>query len=131
VKTYKIAIVILLMTVTFACSQKLYTTNGETIYKTGKNFQGEKMINRKESSIPFVNNCRTCHGKNGDAMRGVSIKFKDLSNPKFYATPYTDALFYRFLDQDLKSNGTKANIGVIWKMTASDKKDLLDYLKSL
>jgi hypothetical protein len=130
-KTYKIVIVILLMTVTLACGQKRYSTNGETIYKTGKNFQGEKMINRKASGIPLVNNCRTCHGKNGDAMRGVSIRFKDLSNPELHQVPYTDLLFYRFLDDDLKSDGTKANIGVIWKMNASDKKDLLDYLKSL
>lgn len=114
-----------------ACSQKAYPTNGETIYKTGKNLKGEKMINRKASRIPFVNRCITCHGKNGDAMRGVSIKFSDLSNPKKYNVPYTDSLFYRFLDEDLKSNGTKANIGIIWKMNDEDKTDLLAYLKSL
>jgi hypothetical protein len=38
---------------------------------------------------------------------------------------------YRFLDHDLKSDGTKADIGVIWKMNDQDKKDLLDYLKTL
>lgn len=130
-KTYKVAIVMLFSIVSSACSQKAYTTNGETIYKTGKNLKGEKMINRKQSSIPFVNNCRTCHGKNGDGMRGVSIKFKDLSDPKKYQVPYTEALFYRFLDKDLKSDGTKANIGVIWTMNDQDKKDLLEYLKSL
>jgi hypothetical protein len=130
-KAKTFTILILLLTFTLACSQKLYITNGETIYKTGKNVYGEKMIDRKASSIPFVNNCRTCHGKNGDGMRNVSIKFKDLSNPKLYPIPYTDSLFYCFLDEDLKSDGTKANIGVIWKMSAQDKKDLLEYLKSL
>lgn len=130
-KVYKTVIAMALGVISSACSQKMYTTNGETIYKTGRNLKGEKMINRKASSIPFVNNCRTCHGKNGDAMSGVSIKFKDLSNPQKHQVPYTDALFYRFLDEDLKSDGTKANIGVIWKMDNQDKKDLLEYLKSL
>ena len=130
-KRVLLALLFGLVAVLSAYAQKTYLTNGETIYKTGKNLQGVKMINRKASSIPFVNNCRTCHGKNGDTMRGVSIKFKDLSNPQKYSVPYNDQLFYRFLDDDLKSDGTKANIGVIWKMPDADKKDLLDYLKSL
>ncbi len=109
------------------CAPKQYATNGETIYKTGYNVWGEKMVNRKASRIPFVRNCATCHGKNGDAMKNVSIRFKDLASRK----NYTEAFFYRFLDEDLKSDGSKADIGIIWKMSDQDKKDLLDYLKTL
>lgn len=114
-----------------SCSKKPYQTNGENLYKTGRNLQGEKIINRRASKIPFVSSCVTCHGKNGNAMKSVSIQFSYLSNPDNFSVPYTDSLFYRFLDQDLKSNNAKANIGVIWKMSDKDKKDLLAYLKSL
>ena len=116
---------------TVSCTNKVYPTGGETIYKTGRNLQGEKLLDKSASRIKIVNNCKTCHGKNGDAMKGLSIKFTYLSNPNRFSVPYTDALFFRFLDHDLKSDGTKANIGVIWKMSDQDKKDLLDYLKTL
>lgn len=45
--------------------------------------------------------------------------------------PYTDSLFFRFLEEDLKSNGQKALTGVHWKMSPQDKADLLVYIKSL
>jgi hypothetical protein len=112
------------------CSNKVYQTNGETIYKTGRNIKGEKMLDKSASRITIVHSCKTCHGKNGDAINPV-IKFSSLSNPNNLAVPYSDTLFYRFLDHDLKSDGTKANIGVIWKMNDYDKKDLLEYLKKL
>lgn len=114
-----------------SCSKKLYATNGETIYKTGKNIKGEKLLDKSASRIKIVNSCITCHGKNGDRMDDLSIQFSFLSNPNNFAIPYNDSLVYRFLDHDLKSDGTKANIGVIWKMNDQDKKDLLDYLKTL
>lgn len=93
--------------------------------------QGEVMLDKSASRIKFVNSCKGCHGKKGDAMNKVSIKFSYLSNSNNFTIPYTDSLFFRFLDHDLKSNGTKANIGVIWKMADKDKKDLLTYLKTL
>jgi hypothetical protein len=113
------------------CTKTIYSTNGETIYRTGKNLKGEKLLNKDASRIKIVNSCRNCHGKNGDRMHDVSIKFSNLSDPEKNKIPYNDSLFYRFLDHDLKSDGTKANIGVIWKMNDTDKKDLLMYLKSL
>lgn len=123
---------LLLMTyILLSCSAKIYPTNGETIYKTGRNIKGEKLLNRKASRIKIATSCKTCHGANGKAMRNLSITFRDLSNEKNFTTPYNDQLFYRFLDEDIKSNDNKANIGVIWKMSDSDKKDLLDYLKQL
>jgi cytochrome c553 len=128
VKTYLIIIMALIL---ISCVNKLCETNGETIYKTGRNLQGEKLLNKKESRIKFVHNCKTCHGKSGDKMNTVSIRFSYLSNSKNFTVLYTDSLFFRFLDQDLKNNGTKANIGVIWRMNEQDKKDLLAYLKTL
>jgi cytochrome c553 len=117
--------------VVISCTNKIYETNGETIYKTGRNIRGEKLINKTASRIKFVNNCQTCHGKYGDRMNNVSIKFSYLSNANNFEKPYNDSLFFRFIDYDIKSNGTKANIGIIWKMSDNDKKDLLKYLKSL
>ncbi len=114
-----------------SCSKQIFSTNGETIYRTGKNLNGVKLLDKSNSRIKIVNSCKTCHGKNGDKMNSVSIKFSDLSSPQRFSIPYTDSLFYRFLDHDLKSDGTKANIGVIWKMNEQDKKDILDYLKTL
>lgn len=114
-----------------SCSKQIFLTNGETIYKTGKNLLGEKLLDKTNSRIKIVNSCKTCHGNNGDRMNSVSIKFSYLSNHENFTVPYTDSLFYRFLDRDLKSDGRKANIGVIWKMNDQDKKDLLEYLKTL
>jgi hypothetical protein len=114
-----------------ACNNRVYPGNGETIYKTGKNLYGSKMLDKSASRIKIVRNCITCHGKNGTRMKEVSIRFSDLADPARFSVPYTDSLFFRFLDEDLKSDGTKANIGVIWKMSTEDKKDLLSYLKSL
>lgn len=114
-----------------SCSAALYPTNGETIYKTGKNIDGVKMLDRKASSIKIVSNCRTCHGPHGDRMKAVSIKYSYLTGPDNFPVPYNDSLLFRFFDSDLKSDGTKANIGVIWKMNDRDKKDLIDYLKTL
>ena len=124
-------LLILIVVALVSCTNKVYQTSGETIYKTGRNKQGEKLLDKKVSRIKIVNSCKTCHGKNGEAMNGVSIKFSYLSNSNNFRVPYNDSLFFRFLDHDLKSDGTKANIGVIWKMSDQDKKDLLDYLKSL
>ena len=114
-----------------SCSNQIYSTNGEAIYTTGKNLNGEKMLDKKASRIRIAHSCKTCHGKNGDAMKKVSIKFSYLSSPDNFSIPYTESLFFRFIDHDLKSNGTKANIGVIWRMKEQDKKDLLEYLKIL
>lgn len=122
---------LLLSFILYSCGKQIYTSNGEMIYKTGKNIIGESLIDKETSSIKFFTKCISCHGKNGDRMRKKSIKFIDLSNPKYYAVPYNDTLFFRFLDKDLKSDGSLANIGVRWKMSEKDKNDLLEYLKSL
>lgn len=130
-KTKTTCILLLTTTLLISCSKQIFLTNGETIYKTGRNLNGEKLLDKSNSRITIVNSCKTCHGKNRDKMNSVSIQFSYLSNPNNFSVPYTDSLFYRFLDHDLKSDGTKANIGVIWKMNNKDKEDLLDYLKTL
>lgn len=127
----KLALLSTIIILMISCSTKVYLTNGETIYKTGKNLNGENLLDKSASRIKIINSCKTCHGKSGDAMNGLSIKFSYLSNPANFSIPYTDSLFYRFLDHDLKSDGTKANIGIIWNMNDQDKKDLLNYLKAL
>jgi hypothetical protein len=114
-----------------SCSQKTIYTNGASIYKTGENLQGKMLLDKNASRIKIAGSCQACHGKTGNRMYNVSIRFSDLSDPAQYKVPYTDSLFFRFLDEDLKSDGTKANIGVIWKMSDRDKMDLLDYLKTL
>ena len=130
-KFLQLFLLIIIAILLLSCSKQIFSTNGETIYKTGKNLKGDKLLDKSASRIKFVNNCKTCHGKNGDKMNSVSVKFSYLSNPNNFAIPYTDNLLFRFLDHDLKSDGTKANIGVIWKMNDQDKKDLLQYLKTL
>ena len=124
-------ILIFVTAILASCSKVFYSTNGETIYRTGKNLNGEKLLDRSTSRIKIVNSCQNCHGKSGDRMKSTIIKFSNLSNPTIFAVPYNDTLFYKFLDHDLKSDGTKANIGVIWKMSDNDKKDLLNYLKAM
>ncbi|RYY69815.1 MAG: hypothetical protein EOO13_08440, partial [Chitinophagaceae bacterium] len=71
-----------------SCTKQTFSTNGETIYRTGKNQYGEKLLDKKASSIKFVNSCATCHGKNGDRMSNVSLKFSNLSNSQKYIVPY-------------------------------------------
>lgn len=116
---------------TAAYGKKEYAGNGEKIYKTGRNTEGMLVLDKAASRITIIKSCQTCHGKHGNAMKRVSIRFADLSNPANHAVPYTDSLFFRFLDHDLKSDGSRANIGVIWKMGDRDKQDLLAYLKTL
>jgi cytochrome c553 len=106
-------------------------SNGEKIYRKGKNKSGETLLDKDASRIKIAKSCQTCHGRHGDAMRSVSISYSYLSDPKNFEVPYTDSLLFRFLDEDLRSDGSKADIGVIWKMSDEDKKDLVAYLKTL
>lgn len=125
-------IITALLTAAFlSAGKKRPPTNGQLIYNTGRNMEGTLLLNKKASRIKLVHSCKTCHGPHGDRMNKLSIQFSYLSDPANFGVPYTDSLFYRFLDHDLKSDGTKANIGVIWQMSDRDKRDLLNYLKTL
>jgi hypothetical protein len=112
--------------------------NGESIFKTGKNLSGEVMQDMEKSEMRgMLHSCAHCHGESaeGKPWRRMgptgSIKFKDLSDKQIHSVPYTDELFIRFLDSELKSDGKTAETGVVWKMSEKDKNDLLAYLKTL
>ena len=115
----------------YSCSTKMYSSNGESIYRTGKNLAGEYLLDKNKSQITLFHSCQRCHGKNGDAMKACNIKWSYLSNPQYYNIPYNDSLFFRFLDLDLKSDGTPARTGVHWKLSETEKKELLDFIKTL
>lgn len=113
------------------CSPALYSSNGEKIYHTGQNMQGEKLLDKEKSSITIFKSCKSCHGKDGASFKSPNIQWSYLSDPGNLQVAYTESLFFRFLDKDIKSNGTPAAIGVHWKMSDKDKRDLIGYLKTL
>jgi len=126
-----VAVLAVLAGAIISCSKKLYSSNGESIYHTGKNIGGEKLLDKRHSQITLFKSCAGCHGKTGGRMKACNISWRYLSDPQKITTPYTEALFYRFLDKDLKSDGSPARTGVHWAMSETDKKDLLNYLQSL
>ncbi len=126
--------------ITFFCMNKsdIDLKNGETIFKTGKNISGEVLQDMEKSEMRGMqHSCAHCHGESaeGKPFRRMgptgSIKFKDLSDANLHKVPYTDELFFRFLDSETKSDGNTAETGVVWKMSEKDKTDLLAYLKTL
>ncbi len=114
-----------------------YPTNGETIFRTGKDLQGAVVQDIAKSMMKMPHSCEMCHGADGRGgmmMMGrmvPSIRFADLADPAKHRVPYTDALVRRFLDQELKSDGTAAQTGVAWKMSVEDENDLIAFLRSL
>lgn len=115
------------------CTKKKTMTNGETIFKTGKNIQGQTLQDINKSEKKMAHSCSNCHGNDGKGsmMANVSIRYSDLSKPSLHKIPYNDILLIRFIDHELKSDSTIANTGVVWKMNSQDKTDLITYLKQL
>lgn len=114
-------------------------TNGETIFRTGKNIQGETLQDLSKSEMSgMVHGCANCHGDDGkgkfrgggDKQTG-SITYNDLTNPLKYTPVYTENLIKRFIDNETKSNGSHANTGVVYVMKENDKVDLIIFLKTL
>ncbi|HEX8515790.1 MAG TPA: hypothetical protein VF868_06280 [Bacteroidia bacterium] len=122
-----------LITVTLLSCGKEERSNGELIYRTGRNLEGETMLDRKGSQLKLAESCQDCHGRTGGNFlnRKESIRYKDLSDPSLRDIPYNDSLIFRFLDHELKSDGSRAITRVKWKMNNRDKKDLVNFLKSL
>lgn len=114
------------------CQKEENMSNGEYIFRTGKNKEGKVLMDLSRSQRP-PSACQDCHGRSGGNIlnRDESIKYKDLTNPKLHKIPYTDALLERFLDEELKSDGSVANTGVVWSLSASEKADLIAFLKTL
>ena len=117
--------------ITVSCSHKSYMTNGEMIYRRGRNLDGRPLLDKSNSQIRIIKSCQGCHGETGDRMRNCNIKWSQLSDPGKISVIYNDSLFARFLDKDIKSDGTPAQTGVHWNMTQREKKDLVEFLKSL
>lgn len=131
-KTISIPLTFSLLVISITgCQKNFYNTNGESIYRSGRNMQGETMLDKSRSSITLFRSCQSCHGPSGDRMKHTLITYAGLSNPALYPVPYNDSMIVRFLDHDLKSDGRKANIGVRWKMSEQDKKDLIEFIKKL
>lgn len=120
-------------------SQAVFPTNGETIFRTGRNQPGVVLQDLARSQMPMPHSCASCHGSDGagSAMGGMmrssvpSIRFRDLADPRLHRVPYTEELLMRFLDDEVKPDGTVANTGVAWRMSAQDKADLIAFLKTL
>lgn len=114
-----------------------YAINGEAIYRTGRNKQGQIMQDVANSQMKMAHSCQNCHGADGKGMMGggmpatPSIRYVDLSDPQLHAIPYNDTLLIRFLDHELKPDSTIAQTGVAWKMSMQDKLDLIAFLKTL
>ncbi|MBL7773613.1 MAG: hypothetical protein JNM95_12175 [Chitinophagaceae bacterium] len=132
-----IIIISLSYTLTYlvGCKKVTYATNGETIFKTGKNKSGKVLQNIDKSSMKMAHSCSSCHGNDGSGgsmMENTpSIKYNDLTNPALHNIPYTEELIKRFLDHELKSDSTVANTGVVFEMDETDKNDLITFLKTL
>lgn len=120
-------------------SRAVFPTNGETIFRTGRNQQGVILQDLARSQMPMPHSCASCHGSDGTGsmMGGMmggripAIRFRDLSDPRLHPVPYTEETLMRFLDDEVKPDGTVANTGVAWRMSAQDKTDLIAFLKTL
>lgn len=120
-------------------AQAVFPTNGETIFRTGRNLQGVTLQDLARSEMPMPHSCASCHGSDGTGSmmgsmmgsRVPSIRFRDLSDPRQHPVPYTEESLTRFLDDEVKPDGTVANTGVAWRLSAQDKADLIAFLKTL
>jgi hypothetical protein len=121
----------LIMMLLTSCSKAIYTTNGESIYKSGKNLSGKSLLDKQNSPITIIKSCNGCHGSSGTRVRNCNIQWSHLTDANRMSFPYTKELFYRFMDEDLKSDGSRAITGVHWQMTKNEKDDLINYLNTL
>lgn len=120
-------------------TQTVFPTNGEAIFRTGRNLQGIILQDLARSQMPMPHSCSSCHGFDGagSMMGGMmgsavpSIRFRDLVDPRLRRVPYTEEALMRFLDDEVKPDGTAANTGVAWRVSARDKADLIAFLKTL
>jgi hypothetical protein len=125
-------LVTLLLLILSACNKdKVYPTNGETIYRTGKNKNGDALLDKQASQHKSIRGCQDCHGDKGTDIPECIIQYSSLTDPSKHSVPYTDSLIIRFLDQEMKSDGSPAKTGVVWRMNNSDKTDLIAFLKTL
>lgn len=81
-------------------NNKKYSTNGETIFRTGRNLSGQLMQDLEKSQMSMmVHSCVSCHGSEGKGLMNTpSITYKVLTDPTRHDIPYTDYLILQFLD---------------------------------
>src|SRR2546428_8785662 len=91
--------------------------NGRTIFMPGRDGAGTVVQDMSKSQMQMLMGCADCHGSSGlggGTMMGVpvpSIRYRDLSDPAKHQPPYDEALVRRWLDEELKSDGTPGNTG--------------------
>ena len=76
----------------------VFDTNGETIFRTGRNLQAVIVQDVARSQMPMPHSCVSCHGSagTGSMMGGMmgsripSIRFRDLADPRLHPRPYTE-----------------------------------------
>jgi cytochrome c oxidase subunit 2 len=123
-----------------------FSSNGETIYYTGYNDQGER--------IPFEGGpmwfsmrgggCVRCHGPSGTGGQPLmmtreipaDIRYEALISGKHHPgemeTPYTDELIIRAIREGVDPDGKPLDPGMPrWQMTDKDVRDVINYLKTL
>ncbi len=144
-----LCIVALLVSLVLAqsCGAQHYSSNGERIYTTGINDQGQR--------IPFYGgpmwlsahggSCVNCHGPEGRGGTPVmmlqvipaDIRYDSLISGKYdpsgeAGTPYTDELIVRAIREGIDPDGKPLYQGMPrWQMTDKDVHDVIDYLKQL
>lgn len=87
-------------------SQPVFQTNGETIFRTGRNLQGVTLQDLARSRMSMPHSCASCHGADGTggmpgSMMGSGVpstQFRDLSDPRQHAVPYTEESLTRRLN---------------------------------
>ena len=123
-----------------------YASNGQTIYFTGRNEQGQR--------IPFEGaptwlsmhggGCASCHGADGQGgapvMMGTEIpgdiRYSHLTEEEHEEggehPPYTDELIKRAITLGLNPAGEPLDPTMPrWRMSDQDLNDLIEYLKTL
>ena len=123
-----------------------YVSNGQTIYFTGRNQQGQR--------IPFDGapmwlythggSCSSCHGADGrggaPVMMGTEIpgdiRYSHLTEEEHEEgeehPPYTDELIRRAITLGLNPAGEPLDLTMPrWRMSDQDLDDLIEYLKTL
>ena len=114
-----------------SCSRAMFSSNGESIYKSGKNLSGKSLLDKQNSKLTIIKSCEGCHGSFGKRVRNCNIQWSYLTDATYMRVPYTKELFYRFIDEDLMSDGSPAITGVHWRMTNSEKDAIINYLNTL
>jgi mono/diheme cytochrome c family protein len=140
-------VLVLSVFLTQSCRAQRYSSNGETIYYTGYNGQGEPIPSGGGPMWLYAHGggCVECHGPGGRGGRPVmmlrtipaDIRYESLISGKYETsgeaeTPYTDELIVRAIRQGLDPDGEPIDPGMPrWQMADKDVRDVIEYLKVL